>query len=110
VIFGIFTSNQEILSLLKTITFIEIFLELGRAVNLVLVRSMQAAGDTQYPVYVGILSMWGIATLLSYVFGIVLGWGLPGIWIAMALDECVRAIIFLVRFKRGGWRGKAVIY
>ena len=108
-IFGIFTSNQEILDLLKIITFIEIFLELGRAINLVLVRSMQAAGDTQYPVFIGILSMWGIATLFSYVFGNVLGWGLAGIWIAMALDECIRAIIFLIRFKRGGWRGKAII-
>ena len=109
-IFGLFTQNREILSLLKTITFIEIFLELGRAVNIVIIRGMQAAGDTQYPVYISILSMWGVATLLSYVFGVALGWGLPGIWLAMALDEGLRAIIFYIRWKRGGWRGKAVIY
>lgn len=108
-IFGLFTKNPEILSLLKTITFIEIFLELGRAVNIVLVRGMQASGDTHYPVYISILSMWGVATLLSYMFGIVLGWGLIGVWLAMALDECLRAIIFYIRWKRGGWRGKAVI-
>ena len=75
-IFGIFTKNPDVLSLLKTITFIEIFLELGRAVNIVIIRGMQAAGDTQYPVFISVLSMWGVATLLSYVFGIVLGWGL----------------------------------
>ena len=98
-----------IITLLKTITFIEIFLELGRAVNIVIIRGMQAAGDTQYPVFISVLSMWGVATLLSYVFGIVLGWGLVGIWMAMALDECVRAVIFYIRWKRGGWRGKAVI-
>ena len=109
-IFGLFTQNQEILSLLKIITFIEIFLELGRAVNIVIIRGMQAAGDTQYPVYISILSMWGVATLLSYVFGVVLGWGLPGIWLAMALDEGLRAVIFYIRWKRGRWRGKAVIY
>ncbi|WP_235069279.1 MATE family efflux transporter [Turicibacter sp. TJ11] len=108
-IFGLFTNNQEILSLLKVITFIEIFLELGRAVNIVIIRGMQASGDTQYPVYISVLSMWGVATLLSYIFGIVLGWGLVGIWLAMALDECLRAVIFYIRWKRGGWRGKAVI-
>lgn len=108
-IFGIFTKNPDVLYLLKTITFIEIFLELGRAVNIVIIRGMQAAGDTQYPVFISVLSMWGVATLLSYVFGIVLGWGLVGIWMAMALDECVRAVIFYIRWKRGGWRGKAVI-
>ena len=108
-IFGIFTNNQEVLAVLKMITFIEIFLELGRAVNIVIIRGMQAAGDTQYPVIISVLSMWGVATLLSYVFGIMFGWGLVGIWIAMALDECLRAVIFFIRWKRGGWRGKAVI-
>ena len=78
--------------------------------NIVIIRGMQAAGDTQYPVYISILSMWGVATLLSYVFGVVLGWGLPGIWLAMALDEGLRAVIFYIRWKRGRWRGKAVIY
>ena len=62
--------------------------------NIVIIRGMQAAGDTQYPVFISVLSMWGVATLLSYVFGIVLDWGLVGIWMAMALDECVRAVIF----------------
>ena len=108
-IFGIFTNNQEVLAVLKIITFIEIFLELGRAVNIVIIRGMQAAGDTQYPVVISVLSMWGVATLLSYIFGIMFGWGLVGIWIAMALDECLRAVIFFIRWKRGGWRGKAVI-
>lgn len=108
-IFGIFTKNEEVLNVLKMITFIEIFLELGRAVNIVIIRGMQAAGDTQYPVVISVLSMWGVATLLSYVFGIMFGWGLVGIWIAMALDECLRAVIFFIRWKRGGWRGKAVI-
>lgn len=109
-IFGLFTQNKEILSLLKAITFIEIFLELGRAVNIVIIRGMQAAGDTQYPVLISVISMWGVATLLSYILGIVLGWGLVGIWIAMALDEIVRALIFYIRWKRGSWRGKSVIY
>ena len=109
-IFGLFTQNKEILSLLKAITFIEIFLELGRAVNIVIIRGMQAAGDTQYPVLISVISMWGVATLLSYILGIVLGWGLVGVWIAMALDEIVRALIFYIRWKRGSWRGKAVIY
>ncbi|MGL4338620.1 MAG: MATE family efflux transporter [Turicibacter sp.] len=108
-LFGIFTQNEEVLKILKSITFIEIFLELGRSVNLVLVRSMQAAGDMKYPVVLGVLSTWGVATLFAYIFGIVLGWGLPGIWIAMALDEVLRAIIFYIRWKKGGWRGRAVV-
>ena len=36
---------------------------------------------------VGIFGMWLCAVPLSYLFGIYWGWGLVGIWIAMAADE-----------------------
>ena len=106
---GIFTSNVEILKLGKTILFIDIFLEIGRAFNMVLVRGMQAAGDIKFPISTGIISMWAIATLLSYIFGIGFGWGIAGVWLAMMLDEVVRAIVFYIRWKKGSWRNRVVI-
>ena len=84
-------------------------LEIGRAFNMVLVRGMQAAGDIKFPIFIGILSMWIIATFLAYIFGIGLGWGIAGVWIAMMLDECIRAVIFYIRWKKGTWRNKALI-
>lgn len=53
--------------------------------------------------------MWIIATFLAYIFGIGLGWGIAGVWIAMMLDECIRAVIFYIRWKKGTWRNKALI-
>lgn len=106
---GIFTSNKEVLQLGKLVLFIDIFLEIGRAFNMVLVRGMQAAGDIKFPIFIGILSMWIIATFLAYIFGIGLGWGIAGFWIAMMLDECIRAVIFYIRWKKGTWRNKALI-
>ncbi|MGL6175174.1 MAG: MATE family efflux transporter, partial [Cellulosilyticaceae bacterium] len=108
-IFGIFTDNPEIIALGKQIMLIDIALEFGRSVNLVVIRGLQAAGDIKFPVVLGIGSMWGVAALLSYVLGISLGWGLIGVWIAMALDECLRAIVVYTRWKKGSWRGKALV-
>ncbi|MGL4738968.1 MAG: MATE family efflux transporter [Cellulosilyticaceae bacterium] len=109
VAFGIFTDNAEVIALGKTIMLIEIFLELGRCSNMVVIRSMQAAGDIQFPVIVGILSMWGIATALAYLLGIHMAWGIAGVWIAMALDECVRGLAMYIRWKRGTWRNKSIV-
>ncbi|MDA3730388.1 MATE family efflux transporter [Niameybacter massiliensis] len=109
IFFGLFTKDPAMLALGKQIMFIQIFLEVGRTFNLVIIRSMQAAGDIKYPVMIGILSMWGVAALLSYVFGIILGMGLVGVWIAMALDEIIRAILVYRRWKKGTWRGRALI-
>ncbi|MDF2565187.1 MAG: norM 2 [Massilibacillus sp.] len=108
-VLGIFTTDPEVLKLGKTILFIEIFLEIGRAINIVMVRALQAAGDIKTPVTVGIVCMWSIAVGLSYVLGIVMEMGLVGIWIAMATDECVRAVIFIYRWRSGAWKKRKLI-
>ncbi len=106
---GIFTTDTAVIKLGKKIMLICIFLEMGRTTNLVIINSMRAAGDVKFPTYLGMASMWGISVLLGYIFGIVLNLGLTGIWIAMALDEIVRAIVVYIRWNHGGWRGKSVV-
>ncbi|MGL4344038.1 MAG: MATE family efflux transporter [Cellulosilyticaceae bacterium] len=108
-IFGIFTDNPEVIALGKGIMLVEIFLEIGRCINMIVIRAMHAAGDIQFPVIAGIISMWGIATVLSFVLGISMGMGIIGVWIAMALDECVRGVVMYIRWQRGSWRNKSIV-
>ncbi|NLK24166.1 MAG: MATE family efflux transporter [Clostridiales bacterium] len=107
--FKIFTDSSEIIKLGSIILIIDIFLEFGRSVNLVVINSMRAAGDIKFPTYLGMASMWGISVLFSYILGLKLGLGLVGIWIAMAMDEWFRAIIVLIRWKKGTWRNKSIV-
>lgn len=108
-VLSVFTSDSEILELAHTVLFVEIFLELGRAVNIVMVSCLQAAGDIRTPMLVGIFGMWFCAVPLSYLLGIYWSWGLVGIWIAMAIDEIIRGILFVYRWYSGKWRNKALI-
>ncbi|MGL4338203.1 MAG: MATE family efflux transporter [Turicibacter sp.] len=105
-IFGIFTSDVEILKLGKSLMFINIFLEFGRATNLVLTTALKAAGDVNYPFMWGFVGMWLICIPVAYILGIHFGLGLIGIWIAFALDECFRGIVFTLRWKRKKWMNK----
>lgn len=107
-VFSIFTDDPEVHALGRVILFVEIFLEIGRAVNMSMVMALNAAGDVRAPVTVGILFMWGIATLGAWLLGVHLGWGLVGIWVAMAADECTRGAVFLWRWHGGVWRKKLV--
>ena len=108
-LFVIFTNDIEVLELGKKILFIEIFLEIGRALNMTLVRCLQATGDVKYPVYLGVVFMWGVATLGSFIFGNVLGLGLVGVWIAMALDECIRAVLLMIRWMKKEWMKRQLV-
>ena len=52
---------------------------------------------------VGAASMWGVRLLFAYVFGIVLNWQVPGIWIGWIGDWSTRGLAFIWAFHRGGW-------
>ena len=106
---SVFTTDPEILSLAHNVLLVEIFLELGRAVNIVMVGCLQAAGDIRTPMLVGIFGMWLCAVPLSYLFGIYWGWGLVGIWVAMAVDEILRGLLFVYRWYSGKWKNKKLI-
>ena len=106
---GIFVKDAAILDICQKIMFVEIFLEQGRAVNLVAVRSLQACGDTKFPIIIGIVVAWIVAVGGGYILGVVFDLGIVGVWIAMACDELTRAIIFSVRWKLGKWRKMTLV-
>lgn len=105
-IFKLLSTNPEVIRLGAMVLYIDVVLEIGRAVNITSVDSLIAAGDVMYPFITGIIVMWLVATLLSYVLGIWWGWGLNGIWLAMALDENIRAVVFERRWKSRKWMSK----
>ena len=47
--------------------------------------------------------MWGVWIPLAWLLGIKLGWGLPGIWLAMTTDEWLRGILMYRRWKSRKW-------
>ena len=106
---GLFISDPQTLNICQKIMFIEIFLEQGRAVNLCAVRSLQATGDTKFPIIIGIIDAWIVAVGGGYILGVVLDMGILGVWTAMACDEIFRGILFSIRWKRGKWRKLSLV-
>lgn len=108
-LFGWLTSNQEIIQLGTTILFIDVILEIGRPINIFATNALRAAGDVNYPFYVGLVVMWSVAVGLGYLFGIPLGWGICGMWVAFLLDENIRGIIFVRRWYSMKWVSKGFV-
>ena len=100
---GLFTDDQAIITMGAAVILSDFVLELGRSRNLVLVNSLRAAGDVRYPLYIGLFSMWFFSVGVAFLLGIVLNWGLVGIWIGLGLDECFRAVLLQIRWEKGRW-------
>ena len=106
-IMSLITNNQSIINIACNVLLIEILLEPGKAINIVGINGLRATGDVKFPVYIGVISMWIFGVGMSYILGIKMGLGLIGIWIGFALDEWVRAILVLIRWKSRAWEGKS---
>jgi putative MATE family efflux protein len=106
---GIFTDDNEIISMGSTLLLLCLLLEPGRTFNLVVISSLRATGDATISVIVGVVSMWGICVPLAYFLGIHQGLGLPGIWIAFIIDEWFRGITMYFRWKSRVWEKKVLV-
>lgn len=106
-VLGLFTADAYVLELGRQVLFVEIFLGVGRALNIVMVRALIAVGDVKTPVTVNVVSSWVFAVGGGYLLGVGLGWGIVGMWIAMCVDEWLRAGYLVATFARGGWRRRA---
>lgn len=97
------TQDPQILGLLATIVFIELFLEPGRTFNVIITSGLRAAGDARFPVKVSAVSVFVFGAGLGWLLGVHLGWGLPGIWIGYAADEWARGLAMAARWYWLGW-------
>ncbi|GGH38227.1 MATE family efflux transporter [Paenibacillus segetis] len=100
-VLGLFTQDQEILTMCASLLWLNLLLQPGKMVNMALGNALNAVGDTRYTMKISLIFMWVIATGCSYLLGVSLGWGIVAIYICMIADEYIRAVLSYFR-----WRGR----
>jgi putative MATE family efflux protein len=106
-VLGLFSTEPAVLALASSVLIVALVHEPGRNFNTVFIPALKGAGDVRFPVYAGILSMWGVGVNGAWLLGIHFGWGLTGVWMAMAADEWLRGLVMLRRWRSGIWRTAA---
>lgn len=98
---ALMTPVDEIIGIGAQCLRIEAFAEPMFAAAIVCNGVFIGAGDTLRPAIISLLSMWGVRLTLAALLATT--YGLPGVWVAMAIELTFRGFIFLVRQLRGGW-------
>lgn len=104
-----FTQNETLLNTVRIVLFIDLALELGRSTNLVVGNTLKSTGDAWFPMVVAVIVTSLIVIGGTYLFGVTLGLGVIGAFIALAADECVRAIIIFFRWASGKWEKQRLV-
>lgn len=104
-----FTANEQIIAIAMSALFVDILLEHGRATVLMFLFCLRSAGDVVVPVLIELFCMWFFAVFCGYMFGVVFGFGLAGMWFAFALDECSRGVVLSFRWRTQKWKRRSLI-
>ena len=100
-VFRLLTPDVAVQELGATSLRIELLAEPLFAAAIVAMGALRGAGDTLVPSIMNLATMWGVRITLAVLLTPHLG--LSGVWIAMAIELCVRGTLFLVRLLRGRW-------
>lgn len=66
------------------------------AISQVVAGALQGANASKSPFWSTMMGMWGIRLIGIYLFGVKLGWGIQGIWMAILLDLVFRSLFLLL--------------
>lgn len=108
---GFFINNSEVPVVLQTgITVLRIvsFGFLIYALGMVMIQSINGAGDTATPIWINFIAFWLIEIPLAYLLTNVADLQIRGVCYAILIAETVLAITAMVIFKIGKWKLKQV--
>jgi putative MATE family efflux protein len=106
---GLFTNDRDIITIGASLLLLSFILEPGRNFNIIIERSLQAAGDARFAMIASVSVSWLFSVPLIYFLGIRMGYGLYGIWVAFIADEWIRGIILMLRWRSRAWQNKALV-
>jgi len=74
------------------------------AVMMAMSGCLRGAGDMKSPMVATTAGVVLFRVPIVYLFAIIFGWGLNGVWLGTALDFTGRMIVLYLLFRRGAWK------
>lgn len=100
----LYTDTPEVINqgvrILKLMAFIMPF----QTSQLIISGGLRGAGDTVWTLVSTLIGVVFIRLFLSYYFVLVLGMGLFGAWLSVLIDQLIRWVFIIIRFKTNKWK------
>lgn len=103
-IITIYTTDQAAIELVLALLWLNVIIDVGRSLNIVMGGVLKASGDAFIFATIGVVGTWLLAVGLGYGLAFYSGLALLGVWIASAIDENIRGALSVARWLSGAWR------
>lgn len=102
-LYRLFFVEDDIVAYGVQIIRVIIIIVLFQVSQVIYMGCLRGAGDTTYTAIASTISVTVIRTGFSYLCGILLAWGISGIWLGILADQISRFLFASIRFKTGKW-------
>ena len=99
-----YSTESEIIQNTMIALTIVAFVQPFQSHQLITSGALRGAGDTVWPLIAIFVGSIVIRVSLGYIFVNIIGLGLAGAWYAVFIDQFIRWLIILFRFKSGKWK------
>jgi MATE family multidrug resistance protein len=93
-----FIDDPAVIGLAAALFFTVGLMQVFDGVQSVSLGALRGMLDSHWPTRVSLLAYWGLAVPLAWVAGIVLDWGLVGLWAGFGIGLAIAAYALLQRF------------
>lgn len=100
---GVFADEIEVIELAHTPMLMLAVTILLQIPQVIIVGTLRGAGDVKFVAWMMLICVGIFRPLFAWIFAYPLGLGLIGAWIGLFLDQFLRFVISLLRFKKGIW-------
>jgi MATE family multidrug resistance protein len=99
----IITTDPTVTAVARPILQIAGVAQVAYGAGLILANALQAGGATVYVMIVEVITHWVIFLPLAYLFGVVLGWGIRGAWLALPVYIIMFTLMNYWKFRSLSW-------
>ena len=107
-VFSLLSNEQAVINLGAIYLIIMGFCQFPQQMTWVYAGALRSGGDAKATMLFNIIGLWCVRLPLSILFASeAFGWGIIGVWIAMAIDIVTRFTLMYTRFRQGKWKREA---
>lgn len=109
-IVGLFAVSLQVASASLTILYITSGILVLRTFNVVMIVGiLRGGGDAKVALYIEMITMWLVGVPMALLGAFILKWPIEAVFAIVALEEVVKFILCLYRFKSGKWAHNIIL-
>jgi MATE family multidrug resistance protein len=96
----LFTEDPEVILIAAHLLIVAALFQIFDGIQVILLASLRGLSDVKQPMFMAFISYMGLGLPISYLFGIILGFGAIGVWIGFLSGLAFAALFFAFRLKK----------